>query len=236
MTAISRFTTNHEAVDHCSLFVLSTKSADREREVIMQLAFDFYGELPRGPVRGERLFFAVFPGAEDALRIEQFRRSFFEANHFRGSMLRQDRFHVSLHHIGDFKRLKASRSYAAELAGELVHLPAFEITLNALKSLGTFPKPGRALRHPLVLLGEGPGLVELHETLGAAMTKVGIRAFPDFTPHLTLSYGERSVLEQRIDPIPIHIASFCLVHSRVGKTEYRIIKRWPLLEPKPLLH
>lgn len=202
----------------------------------MQLAFDFYGELPRGPLRSERLFFAVFPGAEDAFRIERFRQDFLKANHLGGSMLRPDRFHVSLHHVGDFKRLRSPRTYAAELAGDLVQLPAFEITLHAIKSFGAFPKPGRALRYPLVLLGEGAGLLELHETLGAAMTKFGIRALPNFTPHLTLSYGERPISEQRIDPIPLQIEGFCLVHSRLGKTEYRIIRRWPLSEPKPLLH
>lgn len=202
----------------------------------MQLAFEFYGELPRGPVRGERLFFAVFPAAEDARRIERFRQDFLEANHFRGSMLRQDRFHVSLHHIGDFKRLKSLRTYAAELAGDLVQLPAFEITLNAIKSFGTIPKRGRAPSYPLILCCEGAALFELHEILGAAMTKLGMRAFPDFTPHLTLSYGEWPISEQQIDPISIRVADFCMVHSRLGKREYRIIKRWPLVQPKPLLH
>ena len=202
----------------------------------MQLAFEFYGELPRGPVRGERLFFAVFPAAEDALRIERSRQDFLKANHFCGSMLRQDRFHVSLHHIGDFKRLKSPRTYAAELAGDLVQLPVFEITLNAIKSFGAIPKRGRAPSYPLILCCEGAGLFELHEILGAAMTKSGMRAFPDFTPHLTLSYGEWPILKQEIDPIHVRITGFCLVHSRLGKTEYRIIKRWPLVEPKLLLH
>ena len=202
----------------------------------MQLAFDFYGQLPRGPERGERIFFAVFPDAEDAGAIERYRRSFLEATPVRGNMLRTDRFHVSLHHVGDFKRLRSPRIYAAELAGDLVGLPAFDITLYAIKSFGAIPKPGRAIRFPLVLLGRGAGLSKLHETLGAAMTKFGMRAFPDFTPHLTLSYGERPIVEQQIEPIHLRITSFCLIHSRLSKTEYRIIKRWPLIESRPLLH
>jgi 2'-5' RNA ligase len=68
------------------------------------------------------------------------------------------------------------------------------------------------------------------------MTKFGMRAFPDFTPHLTLSYGERPIVEQKIEPIHLRITSFCLIHSRLSKTEYRIIKRWPLIESRPLLH
>lgn len=202
----------------------------------MQLAFDFFGEPLRGPVRAERLFFAIFPDEADTHRIEGFRQDFLKANQFRGSMLREDRFHVSLHHVGDFKRLKSPRTYAAELAGDTLRLPTFDLTFHAIESFGAIPKPGRALRYPLVLRCQGAGLFELHGMLGAAMAKFGMRAVPDFIPHLTLAYGEWPIGERRIDPIVIRIAGFSLVHSRLWKTEYRVIKCWSLIDAKPLLH
>lgn len=202
----------------------------------MQYAFDFLGEPPRRPSKGERLFYAVLLDKEDASRVGAFGRNFLAENLIQSALLPEDRRHISLHHLGDFKRLRSPRVYAAKLAGDRVSMSVFDITLDAIMSFGAMHKPGREPRYPLVLHAEGAGLFELHTKLGDAMGQYGMKALPDFTPHLTLSYANRPIAPRPIQPIRIAVTSFCLIHSLQGLTEYRILKRWSLNETARTLH
>ncbi|WP_448952516.1 2'-5' RNA ligase family protein [Labrys neptuniae] len=197
---------------------------------------DLFGPQPRRPLRGERLFFAFLLDQPDARRVGQFGQEFLDENNFRGELLPEGRRHVSMHHLGDYRRLLSWRVHAAERAGDRISMSAFEMTLDAVMSFGAMPKPGRDPRYPLVLRGKGAGLFDLHAKLAVAMEQDGMRAFPEFMPHLTLSYGEWPILARPIKPIWIPVTSFCLIHSRLGLTEYRILKRWTLNQPRRTLH
>jgi 2'-5' RNA ligase len=151
-------------------------------------------------------------------------------------LLREDRLHVSMQQIGDFSRLRTSLIYAAIMAGDRVCMSTFDATLDGAMSFNAILKRGRPLRYPLVLRGQGAGLFELHSRLGTAMRQFGLRASFDFMPHMTLSYGEWPIPAQLIDPILVPVTDFCLIHSRLGLTEYRILKRWRLSTPRITLH
>ena len=50
----------------------------------------------------DRLFFALFPDAEAAMQIAGLARSLREEHGLHGQPLREDRLHVTLHHLGDY--------------------------------------------------------------------------------------------------------------------------------------
>lgn len=197
----------------------------------MQSAFDFYRDTPERPKLPERLFYGVFPDAEAAARMAWRGGHFLREHHLEGTLLRTPRFHLSLHHAGDYKRLRGSRLYPAQLAGAAVSVPVFEVTLQAI---GSPENPVRAESgpHPLVLFAEGEGLFDLYQQLGAAMNRVGLKAAQDraqFRPHVTLSYGPRPLPLQAIEPIRFTVREFVLVHSKLGLTQYEMLERWPLV-------
>jgi 2'-5' RNA ligase len=197
-----------------------------------QGAFAFYRDLPRRPERPERLFFALIPDANTAGRIGRFAdRLLCESRLEKGKRIEADRLHVSLHHVGDYRRLRTQVVYAARQAGRSVSMRPFEITFRSIDSFGgTPPIGGRPPRCSLVLRGEADALLQLHRSLGLAMAKNGLRAAVRFAPHMTLHYGPRRVPPRAIEPIRLAVNQFSLVHSELGLTKYNILDRWPLEE------
>jgi RNA 2',3'-cyclic 3'-phosphodiesterase len=195
----------------------------------MQGVFDFYQSFPRRPVRPERLFFGLFPDAGTLALVSQFRQLFFDENDLRGNPLKAARLHLSLHLIGDYKRLRTKFVYAATLIAKTVAMPPFEVTFRAIKSFDEGPPIGGKRRgRPLVLLGEGDALFDLHSALGGAMAKNGLRSEIHFTPHMTLSYDPKAIAEQAIEPIRMTVSEFVLIHSELWLTKYNVLDRWPL--------
>jgi RNA 2',3'-cyclic 3'-phosphodiesterase len=191
--------------------------------------FDFDDGGPTRPKLPERLFYGLFPDDETAIRVDQWTQAFFSAHRLRGPQLKAERLHVSLHHIGDYKRLPSKIVYAAKQVGKRVSVRPFEVTFRSIKTFEGAPSAGgRSRQRPLVLLGESEGLFELYRVIGDAMEKNGLRATEYFTPHMVLSYGAAAVPLQEIDPIRFIVDEFVLIHSMRGLTQYEMIGRWPL--------
>lgn len=190
----------------------------------VQGTFEFCRNFPIRPRRPERLFFALFPDPEASLCFERFGRRFVREHRFPGKLLPHWRFHVSLHHVGDYKRLRSGIIYAAGLAGPAASIQPFDITFRSIASFAV----GRPDRYPLVLIGEGDGLYELHRILGGALAKNGFRTVEHFAPHMTLLYGPERLAAQPIEPIGFTATAFVLVHSRLWLSQYEFMERWPL--------
>jgi 2'-5' RNA ligase len=191
----------------------------------MQLALNLGEDRPCRPKRPERLFFGVLPGAGAALPFFRFGQDFIREHGLFGRSLEEERLHISLQHVGDYKRIKSKFEYAARLVGSAVSIPPFEVIFHSIGSFRT--RPGR---HPLVLLGESKALMELHRLIGAEMAKYGLRAARDFTPHMTLFYGPRILAFRPIAPLRLVVREFVLIHSERGLGRYNILGRWPLLD------
>jgi RNA 2',3'-cyclic 3'-phosphodiesterase len=189
----------------------------------MQAVFDFYQDHPVRPKRPERLFFGLFPDAEASKRVAQFRQRFLGENRLKGSRLKTERLHVSLHHVGDYKRLRTKYVYAAKQAGSAISKGPFEVSFRFIKSFGR--PDGDPHRRPLILLGQGDALRELHKRLGAVMEKNGLKADAHFAPHMTLSYGPSSIPLQAIDPIGFVASELTLIHSKLWLTQYDLLDR-----------
>jgi 2'-5' RNA ligase len=195
----------------------------------MQSVFEFYESLPVRPARPERLFFSLFPDAATAIRVRQFAECFICANHLNGTRLRAERLHVSLHHVGDYRRLRTKFTYAAQRAGDAVSMRPFEVTFPFIRSFERAALMNDTRRRrPLVLLGKADALFELHRILGAALGKNGLKTAEGFTPHMTLFYGSKPVPLQAVEPISFAVKEFTLIHSELWLTRYNVIDRWSL--------
>jgi RNA 2',3'-cyclic 3'-phosphodiesterase len=63
-----------------------------------------------------------------------------------------------------------------------------------------------------------------------AMTNAGLGRLVDtaYTPHVTLLRDDHLVDEHPISPIAWWVREFVLVHSLLGRTQYKILARFPL--------
>jgi RNA 2',3'-cyclic 3'-phosphodiesterase len=194
----------------------------------MQCVFDFCREMSSTPERPERLFFGLVPDAATADRAIRLRDRIIRAHRLEGTRLKTECLHVSLHHVGDYRRLRAKFVYAAQQAAKGISIQPFTLTFRSIASFDIPSRDGRERRRPLALLGEGDGVLALYKALGAAMKAVGLRAGAHCAPHMTLLYGTEAIPTAAIAPIHYAVDHFALIHSELGRTRHTIIDRWPL--------
>jgi 2'-5' RNA ligase len=174
----------------------------------------------------DRLFFAVMPPASVAERMAAL------ALDLRGRLALHGRprptmhLHVTLQHLGDFAGVPQQRVDGACAAAAQVTTAPFEARFDRVGSFA-----GRAGKHPFVLLGDDAagGLARLHADLGARLAAAGLaRRERAFAPHLTLLYDAQTIAPQPVEPLGWPVHEFLLIHSLLGRTEYRVLGRWPL--------
>lgn len=174
----------------------------------------------------DRLFFAVFPDPATAAAIAERAEGLRARHHLSGRPLSPDRFHITLHHLGDHAGLRRDIVTMASEAAETLTIPRFEVTFDRAAS---FHNGGN---NPFVLQG-GEGLEALkgfQRDLGLAMARAGIGRLVDksFTPHVTLLYDRDLVAEEPLAPVTWTVGGFTLIHSLLGRTEHVPLARWVL--------
>ncbi|WP_457282778.1 2'-5' RNA ligase family protein [Polaromonas sp. P5_D5] len=179
------------------------------------------------PAPTDRLFFALFPDAETAERIAQCARQLRTEHGLHGAPLKTGRFHITLHHLGDYAGLPQGVVDMAGQAAAAVKSQPFSVTFDRAASFSSSPR-----NRPFVLRGDA-GLADLmafQRALGIEMTKAGLGrwAKPAYTPHVTLLYDDRAVAEQVVEPITWTAGEFILVRSLIGQTLHVPLARWPL--------
>lgn len=189
-----------------------------------QLSFAGF-DPPQPPT--DRLFFALFPGAEVAAKIGQLALQLRVEHVLHSKPLRPERFHVTLHHLGDHAGVPQDIVAAACDAAATVTIPPFQLAFDRVASFSG--KPGN---RPLVLRGDD-GVVALkafQQVLGKAMQIAGLGRWAEmrFTPHVTLLYDERLVAEQAVEAITWTAQEFVLVHSLIGQSRHLPLRRWAL--------
>lgn len=178
----------------------------------------------------DRLFFAVRPDAGTALRIECLAQSLRDTCGLRGRSLGPERFHVTLHLVGDFygevppqlldALLGAGRRAAA-------HASPFEVCFDSVASFAR-----RRRNVPLVMLGQpGEGeLAGLRQSLLAALAGEGVAAASDqrFTPHLTLLYDDVAMVPRPVEPVAWRVDALFAMRSLLGRGRHEVLARLPL--------
>lgn len=180
------------------------------------------------PAPTDRLFFAIFPDADAAGRIAPLASRLRDEHGLNGKLIERARLHVTLHHLGDFVGVPRDIVARAGEAAATVAMPPFEMSFDRAMSFS-----GRPDKRPFVLLG-GEGLAALkafQRTLGTAMEKAGLKLFKadtNYTPHVTLLYGDLLVAEQAVETINWTAREFVLVHSLLGQGVHVPLARWAL--------
>jgi 2'-5' RNA ligase len=180
------------------------------------------------PALTDRLFFAILPDMDAAERIAQLARHLRSEHGLKGRPLATERFHVTLHHVGDYTGLPQGIVDTAVKAAATVEMASFEVAFDRAASFF-----GRTGNRPFVLRG-GDGVAALaafHDVLGTAMRKAGLggKANPHYTPHVTLLYDDRCIAEQPVDAVSWAVHEFVLVRSLLGQTRHVPLARLPLL-------
>jgi 2'-5' RNA ligase len=179
------------------------------------------------PQLTDRLFFAIFPNAGAAAQIASLAQQLRGEHGLKGKPLKTERFHVTLHHLGDYAGLPQGLvDVACTVAASIAAAP-FDVTFDRAASFSTAPR-----NRPFVLRG-GDGvasLIAFQQTLGDALKKtvLGRWAKPAYTPHVTLLYDDRSVPEQTVPAVSWTASEFVLIHSLIGQTLHVPLGRWPL--------
>jgi 2'-5' RNA ligase len=181
--------------------------------------------LEAAPRPTDRLFFAIFPDAAAATRVAELAQHLRGEYGLRGKLLTTERFHVTLHHLGDYVGLPQDVVAMATEAAAGVAMPPFDVAFDRAVSFS-----GRPRSLPLVLSG-GDGVAALRtfqQALGVGMMKARLRPEKNFTPHMTLLYGDRAVTERNVETVGWTVREFVLVHSLLGRTRHIPLARWPL--------
>jgi RNA 2',3'-cyclic 3'-phosphodiesterase len=181
------------------------------------------------PALHDSLFFAILPDAPAALRIAQLAEQLRSTHGLKGKTLQSDRFHVTLHHLGNYAGLPPNVvAMAREVGASVANATrSFELAFDHFESFSSKPR-----NCPLVLRG-GDGLVALtafQQALGVPLKTTAARHWlkPAYTPHLTLLYDDKQVSLQAIEMVGWRARELVLVHSLVGQSRHVHLGRWPL--------
>ncbi|HJV40456.1 2'-5' RNA ligase family protein [Caulobacter sp.] len=177
------------------------------------------------PTPTDRLMFLLYPDAATAERIAAEARRLREALALRGQPLLTDRFHVTLHHLGDYVGLPADVVRKGEAAGAALAAAPFDVTFDRAASFAN--RPGA---NPFTLQGgEGvQALVAFQQQLALEMAKVGLKPDKAFLPHVTLLYDGQIVPAQPILSVSWTVDRFALVQSKLGQTRHIVLRTWAL--------
>lgn len=177
------------------------------------------------PTPTDRLMFLLYPDASTAERIAVEARRLKSALGLSGAPLLTDRFHITLHHLGDYAGLPNDIVAKGKEAGAaLTHVP-FAVTLDRAVSFANRPS-----NNPFTLQG-GEGvetLVGFQKALGERMAWAGLKPDKQFVPHVTLLYDGQVAAAQAIDPIGWKVDRFVLVQSKLGQTQHIVLGSWDL--------
>lgn len=177
------------------------------------------------PKPTDRLFLAIFPDEGAARQISELARNLREELRLPGKPLEMARFHVTLHHLGDYLGLPPGLAAAVAQMAATIAMRSFEVSFDHALNF-----------HESMVLGCGDGVPELkafHQVLGAALEKAGLPCdgvSSNFNPHVTMQYG---VGARRIDRLGVGsiswtVREFALVHSLLGLHRHVLLGRWPL--------
>lgn len=193
------------------------------------------------PLPTDGLFFALFPDARSAARIERIAHRVCGMQ--RGKQcgkqfdttapvpLGPDRYHVTLHHLGNYAGGLPQATIARAIrAASTVRTDAFAVAFDRAEDFRGRPLVLRAHEGALALM-------EFRFALGKALERAGFagRSRAPFTPHVTLAYRGPAEVRRRFierldetEMVSWTVQDFVLVHSLLGRTRHIALARWTL--------
>ena len=183
--------------------------------------------------RGERhrLFFALVPNAGTRLRIARAAEQLNSHFHPRGHWTAAERYHITLHFLGDYPELRPDDVGRASAAAAKIVMPAFDLLFDSASSFHGHTPPW-VLRCP----EPAEPIRKLWHALEIALVAEKFRTESDrtYTPHITvLRDADKPLQSTPITPIDWPVRDFVLMHSQLGRErKYTELARWPLANDK----
>jgi 2'-5' RNA ligase len=214
--------------------MISTESSLLSRPMLSSVDLSVFGSrqlwltdiCPAGPPT-DGLFLAAFPPPSVTDTVARLAQQLRVRHGLQGRPLATDRFHVTLHHFGNYHGLRRDFVEMAVEAAAKITAPPFEVTFDRVMSFRR-----NLFDQPVVLRGDSSliTLKKFQQDLGSALTKAGLgrKITKRFTPHVTLLYDQQVIAEQVAVPITWTVNEFVHVHSLLGRTQHISLGRWPL--------
>jgi RNA 2',3'-cyclic 3'-phosphodiesterase len=177
----------------------------------------------------QRLFFAVHPDADAALRIAALVQSLRRPLGLRSRAIAGERSHVTLLFVGSWAQPPVGvveKLLEAGSAVALTDVAPFDLQFDRVASFNRRPS-----NRPIVLLSDPAGPVaRLHARLAEELRSRGVPfdVSASYTPHLTLMYDDAKVDPQPVEGMGWTVREFALMQSLVGMSTHRVLGRWPL--------
>jgi len=173
-------------------------------------------------------FFALSPDAEVRKQLGQVADNLKANDSLNGSWVASERYHLTLHHLGQFPEAYPDLVKRALAAANNIQTEAFNIKLDHFMSFDS--KTGK---FPCVLTSkyELPELKNFWQLLKNSLfaNRLGLELVNTFTPHATLLYSRQPISKNyEVTPIQWQVKDFVLIESLVGKSEHIELGRWPL--------
>ncbi|MEO6172028.1 MAG: 2'-5' RNA ligase family protein, partial [Arenimonas sp.] len=150
------------------------------------------------------------------------------ANNLNGSWVSSERYHMTLHHLGQFPKVRPDLVSRAIAAANKIQAQKFDITLDQFMNFDS--KIGK---YPCVLTSESDSL-ELQKFWQLLKNnlfalKLGQHVTNSFKPSVTMLYSRQPVTTTLlVKPVNWQVSDFVLIESLVGKSEHIELGRWPL--------
>ena len=185
----------------------------------------------REPASIDNMFIAIVPDEEMAKRIKGLGHEVGKLLGVRGKFRPMELLHITLCHVGTYRgglrpgHEKIARRICEEVASR------FHPVEVGLDRVGCFTGREDGLPFVLQSTDADPDLYALNESLVTGLLKQGVRSSGNqgFTPHVTMAYVKEAVDQVPIQPIRWTAGEIVLIHSLVGKSEHRVLGRWPLV-------
>lgn len=171
-----------------------------------------------------KLFFALWPGDNVRMQVEEQAQVLYRHFQPRGRLLKPARYHLTLQFLGEQAALPRRLVEDAANAATRVRTPVFDLVLD---QAGSF--------HNTWWLGctaQPAGLLELWHALGVELVHahVNVRSTDGFTPHVTILRDASARLPPTpIAPVHWRVREFVLVDSQPPRP-YTILHRWSLAD------
>lgn len=177
-----------------------------------------------------RLFFALWPDDATRQRIAEAAQLLKRQHPTPGRWLSPQRYHLTLHFLGDYPLPPEAWARRAMDAADSVHVEPIQLRLD---QAGCFQNG--AIPWWLGPASVPDALRRLWRELREALRNAGLPhdTRPRLTPHLTvLRDAGRSLPTRPIPPVDWRVPDFVLIESRPGTpADYRVRARWPLQAP-----
>lgn len=139
-----------------------------------------------------------------------------------GAVFNPDLMHITLGHFDYWNEVPASLVERISRAASKLAMAAFEVSFD---QIGGFPKN--------VVLRGGEGLKALEAFQAALRQALAWEKLDgshlNFTPHVTVVYGQPGAVVAAIEPVTWTVKEFALVISHQGKGQHEVLARYPLV-------